>query len=379
MRNTKRFLSVLLAMVMLLCAVPVMQASALSKTADEAIAWCQSKVGQKLGGQCVELINQYCSYLGTSAPRVNAAKDFATWAPPSGFSKIQNAQPQKGDVLVFTGGQYGHVCIYESDYVTYHQNYNIKYPNCQVERITTYYRNLVSNYWGVLRPEFAASAAGDPIGFVDEISAEGGVVVVSGWVYDPDSPNAPVSIHVYVGGKAGSGAKGYAKDINGNTIKANLYRRDLDRYWGFEARIAVSERRSQNIYVYAINNEGGNNPEIDLTTGVSCTVNISCSEHVWNAGTVTTPATCTKAGVRTYTCTACGATRTETINKLGHTDPDANGKCSRCGVHLQDVTPSDPGASESVCPWCGGTHEGMFGWLVQVFHNIFAAILGARY
>ena len=368
MKRTKRFFAVLLAMVMLLCAVPVMQVSALSKTADEAIAWCQSKVGQPLGGQCVELINQYCSFLGTSAPRVNAAKDFATWAPPAGFSRIQGAQPQKGDVLIFTGGQYGHVCIYESDYVTYHQNYNIKYPNCKVERITTYYRNLVSNYWGVLRPEFAASAAGDPIGFVDEISAEGGVVVVSGWVYDPDSPNAPVSIHVYVGGKAGSGAKGYAKDINGNTIKANLYRRDLDRYWGFEARIAVSERRSQNIYVYAINNEGGNNPEIDLTTGVSRTVNISCGEHVWNAGTVTKAATCIEEGVKTLTCTVCGTTTTEPIQPLGHTAPDADGNCKRCGEHLTGG-----------CPWCGGNHDGFFGWLTRIIHNILAAILGAKY
>ena len=372
MKNKNRALSVLLAVMLLIAVIPMsnvgITASALSKTADEAIAWCQSIVGQKLGGQCVELINRYCSYLGTSAPRVNAAKDFATWAPPSGFSKIQNAQPQKGDVLIFTGGQYGHVCIYESDYVTYHQNYNIKYPNCQVERITTYYRNLASSYWGVLRPEFAASSAGDPIGSVDEISSENGVLLVSGWVYDPDSPNAPVSIHVYVGGKAGSGANGYAKDINGNTIKANLYRSDLDRYWGFEARIAVSERRSQNIYVYAINNEGGNNPEIGLTTGVSRTVNISCGEHAWNAGTVTTPASCTAPGSMAFTCTACGATKTEPIPALDHTAPNANGDCERCGEHLVDI-----------CPWCGGIHVGFFQSIIGWFHGIFSAIFGARY
>lgn len=29
------------------------------------------------------------------------------------------------------------------------------------------------------------------------------------------------------------------------------------------------------------------------------------NQHVWNSGTVTTPATCMKAGVKTYTCTSC--------------------------------------------------------------------------
>lgn len=115
------------------------------------------------------------------------------------------------------------------------------------------------------------------------------------------------------------------------------------------------------------------------TDGNTITFTVKDCTHTWNAGAVTTSASCTESGVKTYTCTSCGATRTETINKLGHTNPDANGNCTRCGTHLQDVTPSDPGTTESVCPWCGGTHEGMFGWLVQVFHNIFAAIFGARY
>lgn len=41
-------------------------------------------------------------------------------------------------------------------------------------------------------------------------------------------------------------------------------------------------------------------------------------EHVWNAGVDTTPATCTKEGVRTFTCTVCGLTKTESITALGH-------------------------------------------------------------
>ena len=42
--------------------------------------------------------------------------------------------------------------------------------------------------------------------------------------------------------------------------------------------------------------------------------------HTWDAGTVTTPATCTVAGVKTFTCSACNATKTETIQSKGHTE-----------------------------------------------------------
>ena len=40
--------------------------------------------------------------------------------------------------------------------------------------------------------------------------------------------------------------------------------------------------------------------------------------HTWNEGAVTTPATCTAAGVKTFTCTACSATKKESIPATGH-------------------------------------------------------------
>ncbi len=40
--------------------------------------------------------------------------------------------------------------------------------------------------------------------------------------------------------------------------------------------------------------------------------------HNWDNGQVTTAATCTKAGTKTYTCTACGTYRSESISALGH-------------------------------------------------------------
>lgn len=40
--------------------------------------------------------------------------------------------------------------------------------------------------------------------------------------------------------------------------------------------------------------------------------------HTWDAGVVTTPATCTTDGVRTYTCDVCKATKTEPIPVIAH-------------------------------------------------------------
>ena len=43
---------------------------------------------------------------------------------------------------------------------------------------------------------------------------------------------------------------------------------------------------------------------------------IETGAHTWNSGVVTKAATTTATGVKTYTCTVCGKTRTETIPKL---------------------------------------------------------------
>ena len=40
--------------------------------------------------------------------------------------------------------------------------------------------------------------------------------------------------------------------------------------------------------------------------------------HTWDDGKITTPATCTEKGVKTYTCTTCGEQKSEEIPALGH-------------------------------------------------------------
>lgn len=61
--------------------------------------------------------------------------------------------------------------------------------------------------------------------------------------------------------------------------------------------------------------------------------------HTWNDGVVTTPATCTAAGVKTYTCTVCGATKTEEIPATGHNYN--NGVCSNCHDKQPEVVATE--------------------------------------
>ncbi len=84
--------------------------------------------------------------------------------------------------------------------------------------------------------------------------------------------------------------------------------------------------------------------------------------HTWNAGEVTTDPSCTAKGVRTYTCSVCGETRTEDIAPTGHTPtrveaaaPTAvaagnieHWKCSRCGGYFADEACTRPLDADAV-------------------------------
>ncbi len=53
-------------------------------------------------------------------------------------------------------------------------------------------------------------------------------------------------------------------------------------------------------------------------------------DHTYDEGKITTAPTCTEAGVKTYTCTACSATKTETVAATGHTEVVDDAKAPTC-------------------------------------------------
>lgn len=71
------------------------------------------------------------------------------------------------------------------------------------------------------------------------------------------------------------------------------------------------------------------------TGSVTKQFTITACAHKWDAGVVTTPATCSAEGVRTYTCSLCKETKTEPIAKLPHTpvvDPAVAPTCTHTGL-----------------------------------------------
>ena len=58
--------------------------------------------------------------------------------------------------------------------------------------------------------------------------------------------------------------------------------------------------------------------------------------HSYDDGVVSTEATCTQKGVKTFTCATCNGTVTEDIEALGHTTD--NGVCGNCGQTIGDDT-----------------------------------------
>lgn len=74
------------------------------------------------------------------------------------------------------------------------------------------------------------------------------------------------------------------------------------------------------------------------------------ANHTWNGGTVTKQATCKETGVKTYTCTACNATKTETIAKTN--------SHNWSGYKVtKEPTCTAPGTQTRTCSVCGKTES----------------------
>ncbi len=161
----------MIAVGFLLLGLNPMKAKATSRSQNEAISWCESKVGTSVGYndgsgqyQCVEFIQAYYQYLGVSKVSGNA-RDYATNALPSGWSRVQGGVPQKGDILVYSGTSgypYGHVSICgDNTNTSYHQNYKSK-PYVTKESFaynSPGYINNYTPYWGYIRPNWPSSGA----------------------------------------------------------------------------------------------------------------------------------------------------------------------------------------------------------------------------
>ncbi|MBQ7688847.1 MAG: dockerin type I repeat-containing protein [Clostridia bacterium] len=87
------------------------------------------------------------------------------------------------------------------------------------------------------------------------------------------------------------------------------------------------------------------------------------TSHTWNGGKVTKAATCTAAGVKTYTCSVCNTTKTETINATGHsygawTNLNATQHqriCANDASHIEKANHTWNGGMVTKTPTCSET------------------------
>ena len=76
---------------------------------------------------------------------------------------------------------------------------------------------------------------------------------------------------------------------------------------------------------------------------------IKAKGHTWDNGKVTEEATCKKEGIKTYTCSICGDTKTEAIPKKDHTWDE--------GKVTKKATCTEDGLKVYTCKNCGETKE----------------------
>ena len=102
--------------------------------------------------------------------------------------------------------------------------------------------------------------------------------------------------------------------------------------------------------------------DIEVVCGETAGSGEDTCDHTWDDGVVTTEATCSEEGVKTFTCTKCNETKTEVIEKADHdfstewTCDNAQHwhKCKNCdAVQESSKVNHTDGDSDNLCDVCG--------------------------
>ena len=111
-------------------------------------------------------------------------------------------------------------------------------------------------------------------------------------------------------------------------------------YW----KSCVCDRESTETFEYGETNPNNHTGQLgDWQTNTDehwkvyscCQAKAQEGTHTWDEGKVTTPATCTTPGEKTYTCGTCNAKKTERIDATGHTevtDAAVEATCTKTGL-----------------------------------------------
>lgn len=170
-------------------------------------------------------------------------------------NRISGYVPKSGDIIYFdwdANGGYDHVGIV--NYVSAGRVHTIEGNAGNAVRYdggrTGGYALTDSQIIGYGTPDYAPAPKTQ--GCLDSVTGGACCVKVRGWAFDRKAPEQALSIHVYVGGVAGSGAPGYAIEADQERTDVEAAYPGVGDYHGFDASILVSKTGNQPVYVYAI-------------------------------------------------------------------------------------------------------------------------------
>ena len=170
MKTTKTLVALLLSAVLIFGVFPALNlsqnaAAAVLHSKSEALNWMKAQVGKHIDVdgfpadqpyQCVDLIATYYDYLNGNHNGISGnAKDYATNYVPDGFTRIQGATPEPGDIVICTSSTYGHVWLQGADGIRYHQNVTW---SGELRNYVAEYTYDWEEIWGVIRPSFPEDA-----------------------------------------------------------------------------------------------------------------------------------------------------------------------------------------------------------------------------
>lgn len=156
----------------------------------------------------------------------------------------------------------------------------------------------------------------------------------------------------------------------GEIISATELDKADEKDWNYTSEKSLDSEAGDRLFLIFINKG-----EADTAGGkLAFRVEKAC-EHVWDGGVITTPAKCDADGVKTYTCSKCGNTKTEAVTERpdhvyeGEYIPDgANGhhkNCKNCGAAganeehvfedvevVEEATNDKDGVMKTACTVC---------------------------
>lgn len=116
--------------------------------------------------------------------------------------------------------------------------------------------DIVSGSGGVNPKSFYAEAGSIshfPEGYFDSATCDS----FSGWTKDPDT-TAPIDVHFYADGPSGTGT--FIGGTSANIYRGDLLYSDKNHGFSFPAPESLKDGQTHQIYVYALDDQGGTNP-----------------------------------------------------------------------------------------------------------------------